>query len=768
MSNVVSLITELIKEQSVNTVSFDVFDTLVFRRLGHPVDVFAKAYLHCMASLNLTMDSEEFKELRIHAEKQAKRQCFSGEVTLEEIYQNLPFEESVRQELKVAELLVERQSCFVYQPMLELIKGLIDSGKTVILISDMYLSCQQIRQHLFTDYPELQALPLYVSSEYRLNKATGTLFDHLSEKLHLDKQTWLHLGDNRNSDFLVPGKKGIHAKCLTPELDVDYIFRLEKTLFSQNQNFNSARFIAATHYLSFDDPIAFNMGSLVWGPILYAFSDWVIDQTIKAKSKCILCLMREAEVFAPLIELRLQQRNIADISVKKLYASRKSTFWPAINLQKESWFDDLIYILVQRRGYTVDDFYRDFQLTVDDMHAAYKEVLIRDTDGLFHQGKNLLKQLSGEARANIKRVRTYIEQQKTLFVRYYECHIGEAFDSCTVLDLGGGGTIQHHIESIFYSKSAANLLFYSSERIYRFAEHSHYTSFIHGGNDEQNLRQILARSPECIEPFLVGDCGTTLGYNNDVSASPIIAEQLSENTVPVISFLQGVSCYFSVHHKLGFDRIEAKQVVPILFRYVQLPTKSEAEIFRHVLHQDNFGSNDAYPIISDKQIIEIDTFGLKNFYQEFCQYPRIKLGKIHWPQAVITLLSERFLARQAGAMLMDTDSDVLNLVERLLDEKWTYFSVYGAGLFFEKLLPYLHKNNLKIEYLIDRKAEISGQYQVAGYDVIPLDAALQKGCQRILISSFAFKDEIARNIYEQSVFGDTPVQYSHSVEILSL
>jgi hypothetical protein len=65
--------------------------------------------------------------------------------------------------------------------------------------------------------------------------------------------------------------------------------------------------------------------------------------------------------------------------------------------------------------------------------------------------------------------------------------------------------------------------------------------------------------------------------------------------------------------------------------------------------------------------------------------------------------------------------------------------------------------------LIDRKADISGQYKVAGFDVVSLENALAGGANKILISSFAFKDEIAKNIFQQSLtYG------CHKIEVISI
>lgn len=763
MSEIIAKIQNIINANNIQTVSFDVFDTLVFRRSNHPTDIFVKAYLSCQPDVNLSMEGEEFKELRIYAEQQAKRLSKSGEVSLEQIYQFLPFEAAICERLKDAELTAEKQNAFLFQPMLSLIQALQKSGKQVILISDMYLSQNQIRTCFFNDYPELIELALYVSSENEFNKSTGLIFEHLSQSLAINKSHWLHIGDNRNSDFLMPKKAGIDALWLSAELDVERIFSLEQSLFSEKQHFNSARFISSSHFMPDQEALAFNIGSMVWGPILFSFTDWVIDHTLKVESESILCLMREAEVFLPLLETRLKQRQLNHIVVKKLYASRKSTFWAAIDLANKSWFEDLVYVLVQRRGYTVDDFYRDFFIQHDAIHAQYQQQKIRDTDGLFYLGENLLKLLTHIARDNMAQLEGHIKQQKMLFARYYSQQIGLPFAECVVLDLGGGGTIQHQIERILNQKSKSNVLFYSSERIYRFSENSRYASFLNKQTDTRNLRQILARSPECIEPFLVGDCGTTLGYENNPCGNPVLAEKLSLNSAPILGFMQGVMRYFDLHDELGFGPISIAQVVPILYRYIQLPTEQEAKLFTRILHQDNFGSNDEYPIITPEQLTQIEQSGIDSFYLEFCRNPRFLLGKVHWPQAALTLMSQHYLAKQNGILSMNTDNDVAELVERILACGWQQFSVYGAGQFFEKLLPHLIKHNLKVEYLIDRKAEISGKYHVAGFDVISLESALLCKANKIVISSYAFKNEIARNIYDRSIEHDY-----QAVDVLSL
>lgn len=751
-----------VQKDGITTVSFDIFDTIVHRVVGKPTDVFVAAYQNIEDENTLPLSAFEYKELRESTEQSVKRDAPSGEVTLEEIISALPFPQATQQRLLTAELATESALSFINQDILDLLNALVSNGTNVLFISDMYLSAEQIRRTFFSSCSHLVTLPLYVSSEHGCNKASGQLFEHVRQSEKLDPSGWLHIGDNPVSDGEMAKKAGIHAALLRGVLNESEILRHESSLFSVQQNFNAARLISASHYHQ-NRSAAFDVGSFVWGPILLSFADWAIDKALATQSQSILCLMREAEVFAPIIEWRLTQRGISGLNVKKLYASRKSTFWPAIDTSETHWFEDLIYVLVQRRGYSVQDFYRDFHLDEDDILTRYAAVAIRDTDGLFEQGENLLKLLTENARGKKAQLSAYIAAQRSRFTTYYNANIKTSLSDSVVLDLGNGGTIPHHIEAIMGMQSRANLLFYSSERIYRYSSKSCYSSFINVQSDTRNIRQLLSRSPECIEPFLVGDCGTVIGYGSDELASPEQAEGLPENSQYVNDFFAGLKHFFDVYHQYQLPTIEVDNVLPVLYRYLQLPTRVEAELFTAIQHQDNFGSNDMYPIITDSQVREIVEWPLEGFYQEFCQYPKVKVGKIHWPQAAIALTDEKFLSRQYGLLSMDTDGDVLNLVERVLEQNWETFSVYGAGLFFEKLLPYVKKYNLNIEQVIDRKAEISGEYDVAGFKVQSLKSALAGGCKKILISSFAFKDEIARNIYEQS-----SVTSQKPIEILSL
>ncbi|GAA6185393.1 hypothetical protein [Aliiglaciecola sp. NS0011-25] len=767
MSRLISDIDSYIENHDIKIVSFDLFDTLIFRKLSKPADVFSLSYARVKDKLGLPLQDKEFQELRVLAEKKAKSESVSREVTLEEIYDFLPFSQSIKSTLLESELTTESDFSFLYQPMLTLAESLSDRGIQVLFLSDMYLSKTQIHEVFFKRSKFSKAVPLYVSSEYRANKATGQLFKFVKENLTAEYDSWLHIGDHAISDVSSPKSIGLHAIHASPQLNIADILKTEQSLFLKKPKFNAVRRLASTHLLdpfeSSEERSAFEVGALVWAPSLFSFADWVIDKTLEVESTTILCLMREAEVYVPLILKRLEQRGILGVSVQRLYASRKSTFWPSIDCDAEHWIDDVLELLVARRGYSVDDFYRDFFIPVDELHATFQTSYVKHADSLFYKGENLLKVLRTLAYENADHVKNYISEQKARFVRYYDSHISTPYKECVVVDFGNGGTIQNQIQNILGQHCSANLLFYSSERIYRYTKDTLYQSFINADNDMDNFRKLLARSPECIEAFLVGDCGTTLGYSDDNAGTPILEEKLALNSGFAKAFLSGCKQYFQHHYELGFGFIDSSDSIALLLRFIQFPTLDESLLYTKVYHQDNFGSNDKYPVISEDQIDEVKQIGVENTFLEFSRYTKWKATYIHWPQAILNFISPKFMQKQHGLVSMDTDNDVIELADRIKTSGWTRFSVYGAGEFFEKLYPYLDKSVIEIEKVIDRKAELVGTYEFLGYSVISLEQAIKSECKKIVICSMRFKEEIAKNIYQQSSdYG------CESIELISL
>lgn len=176
--------------------SFDVFDTLLFRMVSHPADVF---YL-----VGMELSYPDFRRIRMEAERKARQIKYKAgktyEVSLLEIWSVLERESGIPAEQGMqAELFWEEKVCFANPYMLQAVRTLQSYGKKIILTSDMYLSGEQILHLLRScDYEGLKEC--FVSNEYGGSKGDGTLYDHI-RNVYGKQLRYAHIGDNLESDF---------------------------------------------------------------------------------------------------------------------------------------------------------------------------------------------------------------------------------------------------------------------------------------------------------------------------------------------------------------------------------------------------------------------------------------------------------------------------------------------------------------------------------------------------------------------------------------
>ncbi len=155
-------------------VSFDIFDTLLERDVDRPVDVFLRVGDIVLGAGK----GEQFRADRIAAEQAARVPAPNGEVTLDDIYEALVaagYDRAVAEELKTEEVRSELNGCFVKASMKPVFDAALKRGKTVFLISDMYLPPEVISGMAarcgYEGYEKL-----FVSNEYGVSKRSGKLF----------------------------------------------------------------------------------------------------------------------------------------------------------------------------------------------------------------------------------------------------------------------------------------------------------------------------------------------------------------------------------------------------------------------------------------------------------------------------------------------------------------------------------------------------------------------------------------------------------------
>lgn len=195
-----------------DVMSFDVFDTLVTRRVATPKGIFALmqeklADAAVLPGVPLRV-RRGFFDMRWFYERKARERWQKDsreDITLGEIYKCMGETEGLSgellQELMKLELDIEAQNLVGIERNIRQLKELLASGHRGILISDMYLGAREIRSLLVTVDEVFRDLPIYSSADMEKGKWSGNGYRYVRQQEGLDIFHWVHTGDNKSSDI---------------------------------------------------------------------------------------------------------------------------------------------------------------------------------------------------------------------------------------------------------------------------------------------------------------------------------------------------------------------------------------------------------------------------------------------------------------------------------------------------------------------------------------------------------------------------------------
>lgn len=203
-----------------DVMSFDVFDTLVTRKVATPKGIFALmqeklADAAVLPALPLRV-RQGFFDMRWFYERKARERWQKDsreDITFEEIYQCIGEAEKLSNEqlndLMKMELELEAKNLVGIESNIRQVKALLASGHRVILISDMYLGEKEIRALLVMVDDVFRDLPIYSSADIKKGKWTGNGYKYVRQQEGLDVFHWVHTGDNKSSDIERAKEQGI-------------------------------------------------------------------------------------------------------------------------------------------------------------------------------------------------------------------------------------------------------------------------------------------------------------------------------------------------------------------------------------------------------------------------------------------------------------------------------------------------------------------------------------------------------------------------------
>lgn len=316
---------------SSNLYSFDIFDTLVTRRVAVPTGIFTIMQEILIENTNINKFlKNNFYQIRIGAEEFAKFRKFQFaqhyEITFDEIYNviqnnyNLSDEET--KFLKQLEISTEIHNLLPINKNLSILKNLIAQKKRVILISDMYYGEKYLREILIQVDPIFNNIKIYSSADYNASKANMDLYKIVKANENIEYKDWTHYGDNKHSDIQCAKNIGINT-VYTPQ---EPLLRYEEQLLKHySNNYFYQATIGSAKAARLNKPQTnsdkYDFGASFAGTILYNYVDWVLNQALNMKFKTIYFIARDGYIPKVIADVIIEKRHLP-IKTKYLYGSR--------------------------------------------------------------------------------------------------------------------------------------------------------------------------------------------------------------------------------------------------------------------------------------------------------------------------------------------------------------------------------------------------------------------------------------------------------------
>ncbi|MCT7528318.1 HAD-IA family hydrolase [Aliarcobacter cryaerophilus] len=724
---------DYLKNEDIKIISFDIFDTLFFRKCGLPENIFLEMGENDLVK-KLFFDSQNFKNYRINCEKEAYNKSKNEEIFLKDIYDNFSISKKEKNNLLKLELKIENENLFLNEHIYKWIKLAKNYNKKVILISDMYLSLKDIKRIALNKLEKISFIDnIYISSEIGFRKATGKLFEYVLNDNYIKNNEILHIGDNIRSDINIANAIGI--KTIFYNYDKNFHNILDNERIYLKDKFISKDYLRLLSYLSNpykneEEKFFYEIGSCFFGPILWEFSIWLKEIVDKQEIKQLNFFMREGFTFE-----KVFNRLFPDIKTSKVEISRESTNFLNLNL------DDLSEVNFNKfKEFKVKDFYAAYFLEINDEKIkSIENELLKNLESIHYITDDILSR-KDEIIKNIN------YQKKALKKYLKNLKINE---NSTFIDFGGGATVINRINNCFFENASSKLdilFFMHSEGVKNSIPNRIFSFF---PSNEKTISSIekIRRTPDFFEILLNGYNYSTSRYellNNKVN---IVKKEASffDKTLKynLEIFYDGIESFIKIT-KDNNDLIslyDREYLCLLMARLIALPTPKEVKYLGNLKYDEGKGSNYFYTIVKDNQ----KSVDLQELYLQYLNAPFRTQYEYPWMEGFITSIEPSLIKKFYGNVQTQNESALENILNQIDELSLKEVSIYGAGEIFEMLFPYLKDRDINIKNVIDSRAKIN-TFKFLDFNVKSLENTNLTEHDIIVIASVVYYDEIKESI----------------------
>ena len=436
------------KLEEYDIVTFDVFDTLISRRLVHPADVFL--------AVELQSRSQGFPDCSFAADRKKAEQLayenYGENAGFQQIYQVLAEQFSYTDKqcsiLRNLEFETECRLAIPRVSMRKLLQELMEQGKRIILCSDMYLSSKEIQRLLtICGYPG--NLEILVSSEQGGTKSSGVLWKKLFDQLP-PNQKMIHVGDNDQADCRALKKLGREAVLIPSGYDRYQKSPLRDYLSPYEEKDMGCSLVLgwlindACFNSPFEDEKASESAVSVWGgPAFSCFMDFLLQHRDASE---LLFVTREGYVLQKLYRRYCHCAGAEPQENTIFYASRAAAIAATITSE-----EDVLNAMRQPKFQgTLGSFTRsrlNFDLSEDPVLSKMEVELPAQQSQVFEKLKPYFQEIFQNGAQQKKAYQIYTEKLRS------------SNQPLTVVDVGYNGTIQYALSRILGEKVGGLYMF---------------------------------------------------------------------------------------------------------------------------------------------------------------------------------------------------------------------------------------------------------------------------------------------------------------------
>ena len=588
----------------IEILSLDCFDTLVWRNVNRPTDVF-----HDLDIPDCTM------ELRILAEQRARKALIldtkKDDVTIHEIYDNMfrKADEKRTSQCVEEEMLAEARHCFAFQPVCDLIDRAKDRGLKVIIVSDTYLP-EPLLRRLITDAagPEIAGKidRIFCSCEYGMGKAGG-LFKPVLADLGISPAKILHLGDNLEADFKAPRLLGIHGVHFE-QFDDESSERLRLEAVAATIVEKETRKLTpamqphrAQISLRKPEEATFQFGHDVLGPILHGFSHWIAEEsdsieTETGKKPKLLFLLRDG--YLPAKAFAIAHPEYAD-QIGMIELSRFTA-----NAASFTNRDAIQTFLTAEATNNKKDAYSSQRQAAYCRQLLFLKSEIAKLSGIKSPEafiRAILKQ------KNVNKIVSRSETFRAGMVAHLRANGVEQGDSVVFVDLGYNGSVQNVIEPVLNMEMGLKIsgrYLLLRELMITGLDKKGLIDIRHYDNSALNA---LCESIAVLEQLCTVSDGSVLGYDKageprrdtaDIKGKQ--SEERDKAQAACLTYIEQIGCGWATTPRSWDSDCARQMTAASLSRLLFLPVEREVGIFENFDHDVNLGTKDTLKFIDPK------------------------------------------------------------------------------------------------------------------------------------------------------------------------